>query len=244
MTEKMSSQAERWLNEIEEQVVPLIEEEYAAKIQQLVPSQWKALGVRVPKLRALAGEMKKRHPKATSDNLLPLLDLAFAARTRESVLCGIFWLAAVKRGPATPLWTAIDGWIKLIADWEVCDQLAMGVAAPLVSDNPRFVADLLDWTRSPNPWRRRFTVATAAALNQKGRSNVGDTLRVCAFLIKDEAPTVRKAVGWALREASQKEPRAVFGFLYEHRAEMDRTILREASEKLPEEQRALLLGEG
>ena len=153
-------------------------------------------------------------------------------------------MTIAKKAPASSLWAAIDGWVKLIADWEICDQLAMGVAAPLVDENPRRVADLIDWTGSPNPWRRRFTVATAAALNQKGRSNVAATLQICANLLQEETPIVRKAVGWALREASQKEPRAVFGFLYEKRAEAEQSILRESSEKLPDEQRALILNEG
>lgn len=239
----MSHRAENWLREIEERLPPLVEEEYAAKIQQVVPSQWEALGVRVPKLRALATELKKRHPRATSDDLIPLIDLAFAGRIREPVLCALFWLAAAKRGPATPLWTAIDGWIRLIADWEVCDQLAMGVAAPLSAENPHLLTDLVDWTGSPNPWRRRFTAATAAALNQKGRAHVPLALQICAALLQDDAPAVRKAVGWALREASELDQQAVFGFLYERRAEMDRAILREGSQKLPAERRALLLAE-
>ncbi|MBI3959186.1 MAG: DNA alkylation repair protein [Chloroflexi bacterium] len=240
----MSSQAERLQGEIHEQLLSLVEPDYATKIQQLVPSQWSVLGVRVPKLRALAADLKKRHPRVSTADLIPLIDLTFAGRCREEVLCAIFWLASsIKKEPAAPLWAAIDGWIKQVADWEVCDQLAMGVAAPIVAENPRRVADLVDWTGSPNPWRRRFTVATAAAMNQKGRSNVAATLQICAHLLQDDAPTVRKAVGWALREASEKEPRAVFGFLYEHKAEAERSILREGSEKLPAEQRALILEE-
>lgn len=240
----MGSQAEFLRAEMHEQLLLLAEPEYAAKIQQLAPSPWTVLGVRVPKLRALATDLRKRHPRVTTADLIPLVDTAFAGHCREEVLCALFWLAAsVKKEPGAALWAAIDGWIKQVADWEICDQLAMVVAAPLVAENPRRIADLVDWTRSPNPWRRRFTVATAAALNQKGRSNVAATLQICAHLLQDDALTVRKAVGWALREASEKEPRAVFGFLYEQRAVTERSILREGSEKLPAEQRALILEE-
>jgi len=238
----MSSQAEVLLSEIQQRTLPIVEPDYAAKIQKLVPSQWHVLGVRVPKLRALAADLKKHHPRVLTEDLILLVNLTFSGRCREEVLCGLFWLAAsIKKEPASALWGAIDGWIKQIADWEICDQLAMGVAAPIVDANPRRVADLVDWTGSPNHWRRRFTVATAAALNQKGRSNVNATLQICAELLQDDEPLVRKAVGWALREASQKEPRAVFGFLYEQRDFAERSILRGGSEKLEAEQRALIL---
>ncbi len=240
----MSSQAEFLRAEMREQLLALAEPEYAAKIQQLAPSQWSVLGVRVPKLRTQATDLRKRHPRVTTADLIPLVDLTFANHCREEVLCAIFWLAAsVKKEPGAALWAAVDGWIKQVADWEVCDQLATSVAAPLVAENPRRIADLVDWTGSPNPWRRRFTVATAAALNQKGRSNVTATLQICTHLLQDDAPIVRKAVGWALREASEKEQRVVFGFLYEHREEAERSILREGSEKLSAEQRALILQE-
>jgi len=192
----MSSQAERLQIEIRERLLPLVEPAYAEKIAQLVPSQWDALGVRVPKLRALALDLKKHYPRVLTEDLILLVDLTFAGKCREDVLCALFWLtASIKKAPAAYLWAAIDGWIKLIADWEICDQLAMGVAAPLVDDNPRRLADLIDWTGSPNPWRRRFTVATAAALNQKGRSNVDATLQICSHLLQEETPIVRKAVG-------------------------------------------------
>ncbi|MBX3053084.1 MAG: DNA alkylation repair protein [Caldilineaceae bacterium] len=240
----MSNQVERLLREIHESLLPLVDPAYAKKMQQLVPSQWSALGVRVPKVRALAAEMKKRHPRVITTDLIALAETAFASHCREEVLCSIFWLAlSIKREPAAPLWAAIDGWIKHIADWEICDQLAIVIGAPLVDDNPLRVADLVDWTGSPNPWRRRFTVATAAALNQKGRSNVPATLQICTHLLQDEEPIVRKAVGWALREASKKDSRAVFGFLYEQRTTTERSILREGSDKLPAEQRALLLAD-
>jgi|GEM_PF-1236670 len=240
----MRRDIERLQSELHEELLPFIEPAYAEKIQQLVPSHWSALGVRVPKLRALAADLRKRHPRVITSDLILLTDHVFAGRCREEVLCVLFWLtASIKKEPAAPLWAAIDGWIKLIADWEVCDQLAMGLGALLVDENPRRVADLVDWTGSPNPWRRRFTVATAAALNQKGRSNVDATLQICAQLLQDDAPMVRKTVGWALREACKKEPRAVFGFLYEKRNEAERSILREGSQKLPAEQRALILNQ-
>jgi 3-methyladenine DNA glycosylase AlkD len=240
----MSSQIHFLRAEMREQLHLLVEPDYAAKIQPLAGSQWRVWGVRVPKLRALAADLRKRHPRVLTTDLILLTDLVFTGQCREEVLCVLFWLASsIKKEPAAPLWAAIDGWIKQVADGEICDQLATSVAAPLVVENPRRVADLVDWTGSPNPWRRRFTVITAAALNQKGRSNVAATLQICAHLLQDDALTVRKAVGSALREASEKEPRAVFGFLYEHKDVAERSILREGSEKLPAEQRALILQE-
>jgi 3-methyladenine DNA glycosylase AlkD len=69
-------------------------------------------------------------------------------------------------------------------------------------------------------------------LNHKGRSYPEETLRVCRPLLTDKEPAVRKAVGWALREASAKAENLVFQFLLEHQDQMAPSLLRDAAEKL------------
>jgi 3-methyladenine DNA glycosylase AlkD len=77
-------------------------------------------------------------------------------------------------------------------------------------------------------------------LNHKGRAQPELTLRVCHPLLADPEPLVRKAVGWALREASKKAETRVFEFLLEQREQMPASVLREAAEKLrPEHQQRL-----
>ena len=104
-------------------------------------------------------------------------------------------------------------WVEAIDNWETCDQVAMNLAAPLVAANAARVGDLVEMTKSPNFWHRRFAVAATAALNQKGRSFPEATMRVCARLMDDAEPMVRKAVAWAIREASERDEAAAFEFL-------------------------------
>lgn len=222
-------------------IVAAIDPTYLAKIQQLVPTGWTVHGVRVPQLRALAGQLRKTHKSMTMEDVVDLTDVAFAAQEREPVLVYLFWLAAYKRQFTPALWSQIDQWIDQLADWEICDQLAMGIAAPIVTEQLALVDDLVQWTASPNPWRRRFTSATAAALNQKGRSHVTETLTVCTPLLNDPEAIVRKAVGWALREASNGDDEAVYQFLLDHKEQIARGVLTEGSKKLTDKQRSSLL---
>jgi 3-methyladenine DNA glycosylase AlkD len=231
---------------VRERLASQVDVHYLAKIQELVPTEWTVVGVKAPVIRSLVKQLRKEYPDVTSADLVHLLDESFADRQREEVLCYIFWLAAMKRHLDRTIWPAIDSWINQIVDWEICDQLATGIAAPLVdkalaAGEWQFVNDLITWTASPNLWRRRFPAAAASALNQKGRAYVAETLQICAPLLADDEPMVRKAVGWALREASKRDPLAVFEFLYQRRQEAHRTLLREGSTKLTDEHRAALL---
>lgn len=218
-----------------------IDAAYHATIQELVPTGWKIHGVRVPQLRTLAAELYKQNKSMRAEEVSALLDEAFVAKEREPVLVYLFWLAQLKRQLTPQLWPHIEQWVDQLADWEVCDQLAMGIAAPLVSQHLSLVNDLAIWAQSPNLWRRRCAVATAAALNQKGRAHVAETLRICAPLLNDPEALVRKAVGWALREASDHDTAAVYAFFTLHKTKIARTVLNEGSKNLTEAQRTALL---
>ncbi len=117
------------------------------------------------------------------------------------------------------------------------------MAGVVVAAHLELVDELVALTGSANPWQRRFALATAAVLNHKGRSHPAETLRICLPLLNDPEATVRKAVGWALKEASKRDEKAVFAFLQTHRAAMPAGILREAASKLsPGQQEMLRLG--
>jgi 3-methyladenine DNA glycosylase AlkD len=213
---------------------------YLAKITQLVPSGMTVLGVRVPELRRLARE----YPRPALSALLRLTDAAFAGRCREEMLFAIFLLTGAKRELTAALWPSIDRWIDQIDNWEICDQLAMGVAAPIAGDHRALTKDLVAWARAKNPWRRRFAAATAAALNQGGRSLAAEALEICAPLLADEDPMVQKAAGWALRETSKADADAVFALLSDRSRRIAPRVLREGAQKLPAARRAALLKAG
>ncbi len=157
------------------------------------------------------------------------------------MLCLIFWLAKRKRDLTLMTWSAIDRWLSEVADWEICDQLAMSLAAPIVHAHPELFEPLKAWTQSDQLWRRRFTMATGASLNQKGRCHSAETATLAQPLLNDPELMVRKAVGWALREASQCDAQPVFALLLANRASTHLTVLRESAQKLPDDLRAQLL---
>lgn len=217
-----------------------IDPTYLAKIETLVPTEWQIIGVRVPKIRAIAATLHKANKSLSLAQLITMLDSAFAKKQREPVLCYIFWLQKHQRSFDLTLWSAIDRWIEVIIDWEICDQLAMSVGAALVAKDLSLVDELVAWTSSGNLWRRRFTVATAAALNHKGRRLSDEALRICQPLLGDSETMVRKAVGWALREASKHDADAVYQLLLANKTRAHRSVLREGSAKLRPKQRETL----
>lgn len=226
---------------VQQAIDSAIDPAYLANIQALVPSGWVIQGVRVPQLRTLAAGLRQAHKAASVEDIATLLDQAFAAKTREPVLIYLFWLAYLQRHLTPAHWPLIDGWVDLLADWEICEQLATGIAAPLVARQLTLVDELVAWTASPNLWRRRFPPAVASALNQKGRAQVSATLCICAPLLNDPDEIVRKDAGWALREASDHDAEEVYVFLMKNKDRLTRTLMTECVRKLSRVRQITLL---
>jgi 3-methyladenine DNA glycosylase AlkD len=201
-------------------------------LETLIPGA-KAVGVPVPALRAKAAELRRAHRDLPVETIADIMDRLVRARVREEILVGTFWLARCGRGLAVLPWRRIAAWLDALDNWETCDQLAMGVAAPVLDAEPGQAKRLLPLTRSRSLWVRRFALATASALNQKGRAHVAETLAVCHPLAADPAPEVRKAVGWALRAATPHDAAAVERFLNAHADTAHPSVVRQGAEKLP-----------
>lgn len=201
------------------------------RLLRIVPGA-RAIGVSVPKLRELVAEFRREHPSLSLDDSCDLLDELCTNRLREEILFGIFLLGRFGKRAAEVPWARFAPWTDALDNWETCDQLASQVSGPVIAANLDLVERLVELTRSDNPWKRRFALATVSELNHAGRTHPAETIRVCSLLLADSEPTVRKAVGWALKEAGKKAETEIFEFLLAHRQRMPSSVLREAAEKL------------
>ncbi|MFN2499153.1 MAG: DNA alkylation repair protein [Pyrinomonadaceae bacterium] len=206
------------------------------KVLRVVPGA-RVIGLSVPRLRALVAEFRRDHLDLTFDSACELMDELCHDRWREEILFGIFLVGGFGKKVAGVAWERLESWTDALDNWETCDQLASNVSGGVVAGNLDLVDRLVALRRSDNPWKRRFVLATALELNHKGRAHPAETLRVCELFLADEEPTVRKALGWALKEASKNAATDVFEFLLTHRQHLPRSVLRDAAKKLTSAQK-------
>jgi 3-methyladenine DNA glycosylase AlkD len=122
-----------------------------------------------------------------------------------------------------------------MADWSAVDDFACYLSGPawregLVSDQR-----VERWATSKNRWWRRAALVSTVPLNSKARGGSGDTqrtLRICKLLVSDRDDMVVKALSWALRELSKRDPETTQEFLQIHRALLAARVSREVSNKL------------
>ena len=121
-----------------------------------------------------------------------------------------------------------------INNWDLVDLAAPAVVGAHLLDRPR---DLLyELARSDDPWERRTAIFSTLAFVRRGEC--GDTFALAEILLDDPEDLVQKPTGGMLREAGKHDLPALLGFLDAHAAEMPRTTLRYAIERLEPAQRA------
>jgi 3-methyladenine DNA glycosylase AlkD len=189
------------------------------------------LGLSVPQTRALVPQTDA----LSEDDVLTLLH----SEWHEERLIALFILIrrfgkARKNEPAQQhlidLYLANTRWIN---NWDLVDTSAPHLLGAWLLKRDRSVLDRL--AASASLWEQRISVLTTQAFIRAG--DFADTLRLCERFLPHPHDLMHKACGWMLREVGNRDERVLRTFLDQHVADMPRTMLRYAIEKLPETDR-------
>jgi 3-methyladenine DNA glycosylase AlkD len=120
-------------------------------------------------------------------------------------------------------------------EWGEVDCFACYLAGPAWRDHQISDKVIHRWARSKDRWWRRVALVSTVPLNSKAQGGQGDTertLEVCRLLVSDRDDMVVKAMSWALRELTKRDPNSVRKFLDGHSDVVATRVIREVSNKL------------
>jgi len=207
------------------------------------------LGTRLPLLGVAATQVKeiaKEFLKAQGSQ--PSLKSVYAVAQDlwktgylEARVLGLLMLRRLEKQFDERIWRLADRWLNEIDDWSLCDTLCVCVMAPMVAAELSKIEKLVEWTEAKSPWRRRAAVVSLRRLNRRGQSQPEATFRVCERLMQDAEWPVRKAVGFTLRDIGLDAPEQLAEFLKHWKPKTHRSIIREATKKLPPNLREAVL---
>jgi 3-methyladenine DNA glycosylase AlkD len=124
-----------------------------------------------------------------------------------------------------------------VNSWDLVDASAPKIVGAHLLDRSRKRLDRLAQSRSL--WERR--IAVVATLTFIKRGEYDDTLRIVRELLGDSQDLIHKACGWMLREVGELDESLLVAFIERFAADMPRTMLRAAIERLGPEERARLM---
>jgi 3-methyladenine DNA glycosylase AlkD len=208
------------------------------------------LGVTVPNVR----EVAKQFAGLTEAELYELMQSPIHEhRLLALIILVAKWKRATakKTGSAQAQKELFELYLRLVYEghvnnWDLVDQSAPYFGMYLVG-KPEALGLLESLARSEKLWERRVSImftfaSTRAAVLKLGSADFAPTLHIAEILLHDKHDLIHKAVGWMLREVGNRDAGELRSFLSRFAAEMPRTMLRYAIEKLDEVERKVWLG--
>ena len=133
-----------------------------------------------------------------------------------------------------------------VNNWDLVDTSAPYFGMFLIG-KPDSIELLESLARSEKLWERRVSIMFTFAMIRssklgKGPDDFAPTLHIAEILLHDNHDLIHKAVGWMLREVGNRDLAELRNFLSRFAAEMPRTMLRYAIEKLDSDERKIWMG--
>ncbi|MBN1287161.1 MAG: DNA alkylation repair protein [Anaerolineae bacterium] len=172
--------------------------EVVAGLARVGSTPGKLYGVKIPKVRALAKDIRQAYRKDKAARH------ALAAQLWDSGVHEARILASIIDDPAQVAEEQIERWAADFDSWDVCDQCCMN----LFEKTPFAYAKAVEWSTREEEYVKRagFVMMARLAVSDKRAGDDAFTpfLPVIVREATDERNMVKKAVNWALRQIGKR----------------------------------------
>ena len=191
------------------------------------------LGITAPDLRGIA---KKFSQEISLQELTELI----RSPIHEVRLCALIILVnKYKKEDSDKIYRYYLKHLNSVNNWDLVDTSAPHIVGDYLNKNPEKSKILLEFSRSENLWIRRISIVSTLAFIKNNEFN--KTLEIAKLLLNDDHDLIHKAVGWMLREIYKRDEVLIKRFLRQNYAQIPRTTLRYAIERMDKEERLLYL---
>ncbi len=197
---------------------------------------------------AIVSRIAQRHfrdvERLSKDEIFSLCEELLKSDYMEEAFIACDWAYSLHEEYGPGDFTLFERWVGMyVNNWAKCDTLCNHTIESLVEKYPRHIADLKRWAKSENRWFRRAAAVTLIIPAKQGKF-LADIFDIADILLEDTDDLVQKGYGWLLKEASKQHRKEVFEYVMRNKADMPRTALRYAIEKMPEDLRREAMARG
>lgn len=191
------------------------------------------LGVTMPEIRRIA---KKFSQEISLKELVELIRNPI----HEVRLCALIILVnKYKKEDSEKIYQYYLKHLNSVNNWDLVDTSAPYIVGDYLYKNQKKSKILLEFSQSENLWIRRISIVSTLTFIKNNEFN--QTLKIANLLIYDDHDLIHKAVGWMLREIYKRDESLIKQFLRQNYAQIPRTTLRYAIERMDKEERLLYL---
>jgi 3-methyladenine DNA glycosylase AlkD len=225
------------LDAVRSELAQSSDEETRDSAQRFFKEEAKFYGVKSAAVKKIAQKYWRSIKEMKKPEILALCEKLLQSGYGEESFIASEWAYSLRKGYQPQDFQIFESWVeKYVDNWAKCDTLCNHTIGAFVEQYPSFIDNLKIWATSENRWLRRASAVTLIVPAKRG-DFLNEALEISDILLKDKDDLVQKGYGWLLKEASRKHQKEVFEYVMAKKAEMPRTALRYAIEKMSEEMR-------
>lgn len=217
--------------------------EHAKGVQWFFKDVIQSHGWYTADLRRAARNFRRELKKERGLNfLIEVADQLFSGSVLEEKILAVFLLENLEAEFGEREFKLFASWLDRISSWADHDGLVHYLIAPMVAADPRRVASVFRWAKSPKRWHRR-AACVAVIRGARAKMFFAEITKLADALLSDEDDMVQKGLGWLLRETAKYDAKRTIPYLMKIREHAPRLVLRTACETLPGGDKRKILGE-
>jgi 3-methyladenine DNA glycosylase AlkD len=225
------------LDAVRSELAQSADEKTRDSAQRFFKEEAKFYGVKSAAVKKIAQKYRRSIKGLEKPEIFALCESLLQSGYGEEAAVAFEWAYSLRKDYQPEDFQIFESWVeKYVDNWAKCDTLCNHTIGAFVEQYPSSIYNLKTWATSENRWLRRASAVTLIVPAKRG-DFLNEALEISEILLKDKDDMVQKGYGWLLKEASRKHQQEIFEYIMARRAEMPRTALRYAIEKMPEEMR-------
>lgn len=234
------STEKRIIKEINQELKKHIDHEYRDSVQKFTKKEDRNdrvthYGVKTPIVRKISTKYYSQIKAKPKEEIFKICEDLLKSRCSEEKTIAFDWAFRLRKCYEESDFNIFELWLKkYVTGWGSCDDLCTHAFGAFIYQFPEFIPKVKEWARSKNQWLKRAS-AVVLIYSLRRKQLLGSSFEIADMLLLDKEDLAQKGYGWMLKEASNLYPQEVFQYVMKHRAEMPRTSLRYAIEKMPPE---------
>jgi len=225
------------LADMRQELLQNVDEKTRKSAQRFFKEDVKFHGVKSALVKKIAAKYLQEIIDKDKKEIFFLCENLLQTNYNEEAFIAFEWSYSLRLRYIPDDFAVFERWVdRHVDNWAKCDTLCNHTLGAFVEMYPQFTENLAVWARSENRWLRRASAVTLILPARKG-AFLEEVFKISDILLEDRDDMVQKGYGWMLKEASKKHQLEVFDYVMKWKANMPRTALRYAIEKMPSEMR-------
>ena len=222
---------------VREQLFQNVDEKTKESSKRFFKEEIRPYGVKSAVVGQISKQAFKTIEKKSKEEIFDLCEELWQSGMLEESFIACNWSNLLWKRYAEDDFSRFEKWVnEYVSNWASCDTLCNHSVGSFLQLYPQYIKKVKGWTDSKNRWVKRASAVSLIIPARKGLFKK-EIFEIADRLLLDPDDMVQKGYGWMLKSLAEAYEDEVFQYVLSKRAEMPRTALRYAIEKMPQEKR-------